>query len=296
MEFFESKKVEAYLMFREAGLAEDELEKGEDFFNSVANGYWTSFEEYQKHFYSAFALFKILESIFMEMNMNDIKRLILDSQAGVSMTIMQETPRIFAELNPLFLKLNEKYQRLSRIVNIINLNENITIDPTMESFMEVELVFKELEKVNEKERQLAFIAITEIIEQISQMIQPFRERQYASTLRDLFRLVRKFDFFSIYDQLQKSKETQVELKLENEELITEVLESEKLKATVNILKEKIKTIDYDLQVLDRNYMDGLLSEKEYEMKKYRLKEQRKEMQNKIFEINFKLIKTMSDTY
>ena len=97
MEFFEAKKVEVYLMFREAGLAEDDINKGEEFFNQISNGYWTSFEEYQKHFYSAFALYKILESVFMGLAINDIKRIVLESQAGVSMTLMQEAPKVFAE-------------------------------------------------------------------------------------------------------------------------------------------------------------------------------------------------------
>ena len=60
MEFFESKKVEAYLMFREAGLSENDLEFGESFFYNLSNGSWSSFEDYKKHFYNAFALFKIL--------------------------------------------------------------------------------------------------------------------------------------------------------------------------------------------------------------------------------------------
>ena len=74
-----------------------------------------------------------------------------------------------------------------------------------------------------------------------------------------------------------------------------MLESERLKANVNVLKEYVKTIDYDLQVLERNYMDGLLSEQDYEVKKYRLKEKRKEIQSKIFEINFKLLDAMKDS-
>ena len=295
MEFFESKKVEVYLMFREAGLAEEDMTEGEEFFNKISGGYWTSFAEYQKHFYSAFALFKILESIFMGLAINDIKRIVLDSQAGVSMTIMQEAPQIFAKLSPLFLKLNEKYERMNQILGIISIKGNIVMDPTMESFMDVDAIFQQLSAGTETERHLAFMAIREIIEQITNMIQPFQERESAKVMRDLFRLVQKFDIFSIYEQLQKSKESQLELKLENEEKITGVLESERLKANVNVLKEYVKTIDYDLQVLERNYMDGLLSEQDYEVKKYRLKEKRKEIQSKIFEINFKLLDAMKDS-
>ena len=295
MEFFEAKKVEVCLMFREAGLAEEDMEKGEEFFDKIANGNWDSFEEYQKHFYSAFALFKILETTFIGLAINDIKRIVLESGAGVSMTIMQEAPQIFARLSPLFMKLNEKYERMNQIMSIISIKGNVVMDPTMDSFMDVDLIFKQLSAGTDTERQLAFIAITEIIEQITNMIQPFQEREYAKVMRDLFRLVQKFDIFSIYEQLQKSKECNMELKLENEEKITGVLESERLKENLNVLKEYIKTIDYDLQVIERNYMEGLLTEQEYELKKYRLKEKRKEIQSKVFEINFKLLESMSSS-
>ncbi|MHA1784944.1 MAG: hypothetical protein ACTSVE_07070 [Candidatus Helarchaeota archaeon] len=296
MEFFESKRIEAYLMFREAGLTEEDLQDGERFFHELSiSGCWTSFEEFQKHFYGAFALYKILESIFIGMNIKDIKRLILDSQAGVSITMMQEAPKIFSELNPLFIKLNEKYTKLNKVLKIISLEEESIIDPTSKSFINIELLFQKIEKVNEKEKQLAYIAITEIIEQIMNMIQPFQDRSFARVLSDLFKFVLKFNFFTIYSVLQGVPNKDQVAKLENQEYVSSLLEIDRMKSTVKILKEKIKSIDYDLKILERNYNEGLYSEKEYQIKKYRLYEQQKQMQQKIFDINLKLIKNMTDT-
>jgi len=295
MEFFESKKVEAYLMFREAGLSENDLEFGETFFYNLSNGSWTSFDDYKKHFYNAFALFKILESISMGVNIKDIKRTILDSQTGVSFTLMQDLPVIFANLNPLFMKLNEKYVRLNKVISVISMDRTIEIDPTSEGSDDLEVVFQQLENLNKVERNLAYIAITEIIEHIMNMITPFQDQRSASLLRDLFKFVKHFDFFSIYEMAEKKKKED-KLSLENVDEIASMVKVSETKGEVSALKSRMASIDYEIGVLVRNYNDGLMGEDEYQMRAVKLKNERLHLQQKIFSANINLIKDMADTF
>jgi len=296
MEFFESKKVEAYLMFREAGLNENDLEFGETFFYNLLNGTWTSFEDYKKHFYNGFALFKILESISMGVNIKEIKRIILNSQTGVSFTLMQDLPVIFANLNPLFLKLNEKYVRLNKVIKVISMDRTIEIDPTSDTSADLELVFKQLENLNKVERNLAYIAITEIIEHIMNMITPFQDQRSASLMRDLFKFVKHFNFFSIYEAVEKKSKKDEMLTLENKDEIATMVKVSETKGEVNILKAKMQTIEYNINVLVRNYNDGLISDEEYQMRAVKLKNERLHLQQKIFSANINLIKDMADSF
>ena len=129
MELPLDKRIEIVNMIQEAGLTFDTLENGENFFASLVEGKWTTFDDYKMYYVCAFSIFKVIEFVFYGMSIQDIKKTIFDVQAGVRHTIMQEASQIFSNLTPIIEKLNQKYTKLGEISRMVALDANLTFDP-----------------------------------------------------------------------------------------------------------------------------------------------------------------------